>query len=97
MVIYLIINSNIFIAYFCIYFNYRAETCPFSADFHPFIINYSEIQSFHGSLCRHYAPTNPSESTRVSIDFRIGIDKYFDINWELKGLKGKHGRKNYQL
>lgn len=48
---------------------------------------------FHGSLCNHYVPMITEPYTRVSMDFRIGIDKYFDSNYEEKDVKAKHGRK----
>lgn len=67
--------------------------------YEPLILNVGEIGMFHGTLLRHYVPSNTSPYTRVSLDFRIGVEngKYFDSSWEMKGLKGKHGRKHVML
>ena len=60
-------------------------------------INYGEIAMFHGSLLHHYAESNRSCYTRISLDFRIGIDKYFDPNYVMKEAKGKHGWRKISL
>ena len=66
-------------------------------DFKPLSIDYGTIAMFHGSLCRHYAPMNKSQYTRVSLDFRIGIGEYFDPKWVLKDARGKHGRREVDI
>lgn len=73
------------------------ESKPDCNDFQPLNINYGIIAMFHGSLCRHYAPINKSEYTRVSLDFRIGIGEYFDPKWVLKDVRGKHGRREVDI
>ncbi|CAE8726621.1 unnamed protein product [Polarella glacialis] len=62
------------------------ESEPNADDFHPLDINIGEIAMFHGTLVRHYAPGNPSEFLRASMDFRIGVDTFFDPQWRLEGL-----------
>ena len=66
---------------------------PQANDFHPLEVEYGQIGQFHGTLCRHHAPPNPSMFTRVSLDFRIGIEDYFDPEWKLEGIKAYHGRR----
>ena len=52
-----------------------------------------KIAAFHGTLCRHHVPPNHSSHTRVSLDFRVGIGKYFDPQWQLEGAKAQHTRR----
>ncbi|CAE8592610.1 unnamed protein product [Polarella glacialis] len=73
------------------------ESEPNADDFHPLDINIGEIAMFHGTLVRHYAPGNPSEFLRASMDFRIGVDTFFDPQWRLEGLQHSHGRREITL
>lgn len=73
------------------------ETSFGSDDFHPLDINYGQIARFHGTQARHYAPPNRSAFTRVSLDFRIGVSRFFDPTWRLDVVKLQHGRKFFQL
>jgi hypothetical protein len=61
-------------------------------DYHPVIANPGEIISFHGSSCRHYVNANASHNTRVSMDFRVGVQGFFD-----PFCSGYHGRKDVQV
>ena len=55
-------------------------------------LEYGSAAVFHGVLCRHRAPPNLSNKTRVSLDFRMGIaGSGFDPNFQMKGVKAKHG------
>ena len=73
------------------------ESSPRAADYQPLELDYGQIAAFHGSLCHHFAPKNTSEFTRVSLDFRIGVGKYFDPVWELPSARGKHPRRLFVL
>lgn len=68
------------------------ESAPGSADFHPLPVTHGEVAAFHGTLCRHYAPPNHSACTRISLDFRVGVGRFFDPHWQLKGAKAQHSR-----
>ena len=52
---------------------------------------------FHGTLCRHYVPPNASTKTRVSLDFRIGVEGCFDPRWVLRGTLDDHHRREIVL
>jgi len=69
------------------------ESSPHAADYHPLQVGPGEIAAFHGTLCRHHVPPNHSSYTRVSLDFRVGIGKYFDPQWQLEGAKAQHTRR----
>jgi hypothetical protein len=66
-------------------------------DYHPIPANFGEAISFHGSSCRHYVDTNSTECTRVSLDFRVGVQGFFDPSWQMKGTVHDHGRKEFIL
>ena len=68
------------------------ESEPGRRDFHPLQVTYGEIARFHGTLCRHHAPPNRSSCTRVSLDFRVGVGRFFDPHWQLRGAKAQHTR-----
>ncbi|KAL7566733.1 hypothetical protein ACA910_017785 [Epithemia clementina (nom. ined.)] len=61
-------------------------------DFHPISAKVHEIISFHGSSCRHYVNANTSHNTRVSLDFRVGVQGFFDPTWQMRGTTDDHGR-----
>jgi hypothetical protein len=67
------------------------------ADYHPVVANPGEVISFHGSSCRHYVNPNASQYTRVSMDFRVGVQGFFDPYWQMKGTTDDHGRKEVAL
>jgi len=69
------------------------ESQPGQGDYAPLGAQMGEFVSFHGSSCRHYAPANESKYTRVSLDFRVGAEPYFDANWKMCGTKFDHTRK----
>jgi len=75
-----------------------AESSPGLGDFHPLPVDYGQLARFHGTACRHYVPGNSTSSTRVSMDFRVGLGRaYFDPEWQLSGVKVQHGRKKIEL
>lgn len=61
-------------------------------DFHAIFARPRQLVSFHGSSCRHYVNANSSQSTRVSMDFRVGIQGFFDHEWEMMGTTNDHTR-----
>jgi hypothetical protein len=66
-------------------------------DFHPLEVDHGQIASFFGCLCRHHAPPNLSQFTRVSLDFRVGVGGYFDPEWRPEGVKALHGWREVTL
>jgi hypothetical protein len=68
------------------------ESAPGSADFHPLELAPGEIAAFHGTLLHHRVPPNVSACTRVSLDFRVGVGKFFDPEWRLREAKAQHTR-----
>ena len=73
------------------------EAAEGSGDFQPFQLTHGSIGTFHGSVLRHYVPANSSGFTRVSLDFRVGIEGHFDPAWQLRGTKEDHGRREATL
>ena len=75
------------------------ESAPGRGDFHPLDCpcDPGSLVAFHGTRCRHVAAPNPSPHTRASLDFRIGVGRFFDAKWVLNGTKHDHGRKFVQL
>ena len=69
------------------------ESSKGSDDFHPLQVDVGEIACFHGTLCRHKVPPNASASTRVSLDFRVGVGRHFDPEWKLPTAKAQHTRR----
>eukprot|EP00804_Cyclotella_cryptica_P014022 CCRYP_002503-RD/>CCRYP_002503-RD protein AED:0.04 eAED:0.04 QI:1235/1/1/1/1/0.83/6/1011/570 len=66
-------------------------------DFHPLMAEFGQVASFHGSSCRHYVNANHSTWTRVSLDFRVGIEGYFDPHWQMIGTTDDHSRRMVTL
>lgn len=73
------------------------ETSAGSGDFHPVKVSYGEVVSFHGSSCRHYVNPNHSQHTRVSLDFRVGVEGFFDPCWQMVGTTDDHSRRKVTL
>ena len=69
------------------------ESKHLANDYHPLKAEYGEVASFHGTTCRHYVNPNHSLWTRVSFDFRVGIEGYFDPQWQMNGTTNDHSRK----
>eukprot|EP00585_Thalassiosira_rotula_P022890 CAMPEP_0196224268 /NCGR_PEP_ID=MMETSP0912-20130531/48320_1 /TAXON_ID=49265 /ORGANISM="Thalassiosira rotula, Strain GSO102" /LENGTH=178 /DNA_ID=CAMNT_0041503541 /DNA_START=42 /DNA_END=575 /DNA_ORIENTATION=+ len=61
-------------------------------DYHPLKAEYGEVVSFHGTSCRHYVGANHSLWTRVSLDFRVGVEGFFDAQWQMAGTTNDHSR-----
>ena len=77
------------------------ESAPGRGDYHPLgagkALRPGDIAAFHGTLCRHVAAPNRSAYTRASLDFRVGVGRFFDRTWVLNGTKNDHGRKYLKL
>jgi hypothetical protein len=56
-------------------------------------IQVGEVLSFHGTKRSHFVNSNPTPYTRVSLDFRVGVEGYFDPEWEMVGTTSDHTRK----
>jgi hypothetical protein len=59
-------------------------------------LGYGAIALFHGAACRHYAPPNPSDCLRASLDFRVGVQGHFDPELRLEA-KAQHSRRRVTL
>ena len=68
-----------------------------NGDYRPIPARPGEIIAFHGSSCRHYVNSNTSSHTRASIDFRVGVEGFFDHEWQMKGTKEDHSRSEADL
>ena len=73
------------------------ESAPGADDFKPLEADLGRCGVFHGTLCRHYVPPNASSKTRVSLDFRIGVEGCFDPLWVLRGTLDDHHRREIVL
>lgn len=73
-----------------------AESSPGQGDFHPFAVQPGEAVLFFGTLCRHHAPANPTAYTRASLDFRVGLGRFYDHGWVVPGTTHDHGRHLYE-
>ena len=69
------------------------ESSPGEEDYKALGAQLGEVVAFHGSSCKHLAPPNISNYTRVSLDFRVGIVPFFDPEWKMCGTKSDHTRK----
>jgi hypothetical protein len=70
----------------------HCESEYMKGDYHPVVARPGEVISFHGSSCRHYVNTNATPFTRVSFDFRVGVEGFFDPHWEMQGTTDDHLR-----
>lgn len=66
-------------------------------DYHQLKAEFGEVVSFHGTSCRHYVNSNHSLWTRVSLDFRVGVEGFFDEQWQMAGTTNDHSRKKVTL
>lgn len=69
------------------------ESEPGKEDYEPLGVKLGEIAAFHGSSCMHYVPANSTVYTRISLDFRVGVEEYFDPNWKMRGTISDHIRR----
>ena len=60
-------------------------------------VDAGECAAFHGTSKRHMVPANESACTRVSLDFRIGVEGFYDPKWVMRGTKADHDRREVSL
>ena len=46
-------------------------------DFHPFDLKYGQFARFWGSQCEHFTKANSTDTTRVSLDFRVILESLY--------------------
>jgi hypothetical protein len=66
-------------------------------DYHPIVAKIGEAIAWHGSSRRHYVNANSTKNTRVSLDFRIGVEGYFDPKWAMQGTTDDHARRKIEI
>jgi hypothetical protein len=74
-----------------------SETTHQQDDYHPIPAKIGQAIAFHGSSCRHFVNANETCNTRVSLDFRIGVQGFFDPYWQMKGTTDDHGRREVTI
>lgn len=60
-----------------------AESLPGLKDFSPMETDYGEIIIWDGNRCAHYNKSNDTKNTRISMDFRVIPNKFYNENYEL--------------
>ena len=73
------------------------ESAPDAGDYGPLTASLGQIAVFHGSSRKHHVPANSTRFTRMSLDFRIGVEGYFDPAWMMRGTKADHNRREVLL
>lgn len=73
------------------------ESTPGAADYHALPATIGDILIFHGSQVKHFVNRNDTPKTRMSLDFRIGVEGYFDPTFMMDGTTDDHGRKVFPL
>jgi len=74
-----------------------AESDSDMGDYSPLGTQLGEVSSFHGTACRHYVNRNETPYTRASLDFRVGIEPFYDPGWEMVGTRADHLRQKVEL
>ena len=77
--------------------DFWCESKYMADDYRPLKAKPGQVIAFHGSACRHYVNPNKSDQTRASMDFRVGVQGFFDPYWQMKGTTDDHGRKEFVL
>jgi len=75
----------------------EVESAPDLGDFARTNAAIGQAVAFHGTSKKHKVGPNASHATRASIDFRVGIETYFDPKWSMAGTKADHDRKVFEL
>ncbi|KAI2494934.1 hypothetical protein MHU86_19579 [Fragilaria crotonensis] len=63
----------------------------------PVPVEVGQVLSFHGTSRKHFVNSNTTRFTRVSMDFRVGVEGYFDAAWEMVGTTSDHTRLRVQV
>ena len=53
------------------------ESTPGKEDWHTIEAEYGSVKWFYGAQCSHFTSGNMTDSTRVSLDFRVIIDRHW--------------------
>jgi hypothetical protein len=77
--------------------NLWVQTNSGKEDYVPLGVGVHQVAAFQGSSYKHYVPANPSQYTRVSLDFRDGVKGFFDPSWTMLGTKSDHNRRVIKL
>lgn len=77
--------------------DFWSETTDNQGDYHPIPATIGQCITFHGSSCRHFVNANETCNTRISLDFRIGVQGFFDPYWQMKGTTDDHGRREVTI
>ena len=56
----------------------HVESTPGQGDYHPLNLRYGECARFYGNQCVHFTVPNQSDTTRLSLDFRVVPGEVFD-------------------
>jgi hypothetical protein len=75
----------------------HVESVPDAGDYAPTRAKVGQAACFHGSSCRHFAPANGTQNARVSLDFRVGVEGFFDPEWSMAGTKADHDRRTFAV
>jgi len=68
-----------------------------NTNFEPMPVEVGQVLQFHGTRVKHYVNANTTPHTRVSMDFRVGIEGYFDPQWAMVGTTSDHTRRKVRL
>jgi hypothetical protein len=73
------------------------ESRPDTGEYRATNAEVGQAACFHGTSCRHLVPANASRRTRVSLDFRVGVEGFFDPEWSMAGTKADHDRRTFTV
>jgi len=73
------------------------ESIEDKGDYEPLKTDVGYASSFFGSGCSHFVNENKSQFTRVSLDFRVGIEPFFDPVWSKVGTRDDHLRRCIEM
>jgi ectoine hydroxylase-related dioxygenase (phytanoyl-CoA dioxygenase family) len=61
-----------------------AETLPGLGDYHPLNVEKGNILAFNGNMCNHGNKINSTGKSRISFDFRVLSEEFYDPNFDKK-------------
>lgn len=53
------------------------ESSPGLEDWHTIELDYGSLKRFYGSQCSHFTAENTTDQTRISLDFRVILEEYW--------------------
>jgi hypothetical protein len=75
----------------------HVESMPGVGDCIAVPVDVGQVLAFHGTSRQHYVNSNGTKYTRVSMDFRVGVQGFFDANWEMVGTTADHTRRHVTI